>query len=381
MLRQGRDSTRMREIGSIHRALSMFQVDSPTASIGAINTIHISIPSTDSTCANLGLPPPLTGWTYRCVNADNLRRIDGNGWIPVNFTTMSQGSPLSHLPIDPTNTAVSSNFYVYVTDGRTWVLASLIESERHTPSAVRDGGTDFARFEAGNNLALWSAVLAPIELVGYWSFDGTGSITHNQTTGLRDTSERNNHGTASNANATGMAFVPGRVGNAVTFDGVDDRVGIGRTWNSLLGVGTSDFTIDLWVRYPTQGAFTGILGTYSDSGHAGVWLGVNGERITLRMKADGTPAGFLEMSTPLTYNDNQWHHIVFVANRKSLGHIYVNGILRVSGDISVHSSTLGGGLINIGFIWRHFNGLIDEVRIYNRALTEAEIRTIFNATR
>ena len=56
MLRQGRDSTRMREIGTLHRAISMLRINTPAASLGSSNTIHVSIPSDSPTCANLGLP-------------------------------------------------------------------------------------------------------------------------------------------------------------------------------------------------------------------------------------------------------------------------------------------------------------------------------------
>ena len=68
MLRQGRDSTRMREIGTLNRSLSMFQVDRPTTLINFPNTIHVSIPSDSPTCDNLGLPTPPPGWSYRCVS-------------------------------------------------------------------------------------------------------------------------------------------------------------------------------------------------------------------------------------------------------------------------------------------------------------------------
>ena len=166
MLRQGRDSTRMREIGTLHRSLSMFQVDRPAVSIGDPNRIYISIPDTSDTCANLGLPTPPPNWSYRCVTAENLRNINGTGWIPINFTTMFQGSPLASLPVDPVNTVASGAFYVFVTDGRTWTLASLLESERYIPFAARDGGTDAARFEVGTNLSLW---VAPLGTVSDWN--------------------------------------------------------------------------------------------------------------------------------------------------------------------------------------------------------------------
>ena len=376
MLRQGRDSTRMREIGTLHRSLSMFQVDRPAVSIGDPNRIYISIPDTSDTCANLGLPTPPPNWSYRCVTAENLRNINGTGWIPVDFTSMFQGSPLASLPIDPVNTVDSGAFYVFVTDGRSWTLASLLESERHAPSALRDGGTDAARFEAGTNLSLWTSASG---LVGYWSFDGTGSIANNQIAGLRDESGRGNHGTASNANATGMAFVPGRVGNAVTFDGVDDNLEIGDR-PTLNFHGTQPFTIEAWVR-PAVANHTGTIMSRYNGGILGHYiLDLNTGRLLLyRAVSPWNIAG----TTVLTANN--WYHVIGIYDGAHM-RLFVNGssnaVPQVSGSVAnFNIRVLIGAHLRTNNPTSFFRGLIDEVRIYNRALTEAEIRTIFNATR
>jgi len=376
MLRQGRDSTRMREIGTLHRAISMLRIDTPAAPLGSSNTIHVSIPSDSPTCDNLGLPTPPPGWSYRCVSAANLRNIDNTGWIPIDFTVMPRGSPLASLPIDPVNTVASSNFYVFVTDGRTWTLASLMESERHAPSAARDGGTDAARFEAGTNLSLWTSASG---LVGYWSFDGTGSIAHNQTVGLRDISGRGNHGTASNPNATGMAFVPGRVGNAVTFDGVDDRMSapISPTWLT-----TSNYTFSLWVkmlsRDPTQDVFFHLRNSPATWDWQLRQMGTNllGWGI---QRADGTHRTY-NFTTRLPLNS--WRFVT--VSMGSDVRLYIDGILERTHTRDTEFVRTTNGLFlaseSGGTGWAT-NSLIDEVRIYNRALSAAEIRTIFNATR
>ena len=373
MLRQGRDSTRMRELGSIHRALSMFQIDRPTASIGYINTIHISIPDTSATCANLGLPAPPPNWAYRCVNTEDLRRIDGNGWIPVNFTTMFQGSPLSHLPIDPTNTAVSSNFYVYVTDGRTWVLASLMESERHIPSARRDGGTDFARFEAGNNLALWTTASG---LVGYWSFDeGTGTTA-------RDLSGRGNTGTLQ-PTLSPPTWTTGRVGGALSFDGVNDfvNVGAGASLNII-----NALTIEFWAKnfdWPSQQYRTVTWkGRHSSPPGWGVMTGDTRNNYGFYAWIGGV---WTFTNGPALANLDAWNHIVFTYDRTDNRiRIYYNGALVMSPVAAPAGGLIdtSGVSLRIGYPYSNFfHGLIDEVRIYNRALTEAEVRANFNATR
>ena len=341
----------------------MFQIDRPGDSMGLPNRINVSIPDTSEYCANLGLPP-IPGWVYRCVTAADLRNINGTGWIPINFTTMSRGSPLSSLPVDPVNTVASGAFYVFVTDGRTWNFASLLESERHAPSAVRDGGTDSARFEAGNNPSLWASASG---LVGYWSFDeGTGTTA-------RDLSGRGNTGTLVN----GPTWVEGRVGRALSFDGVDDAVALGNRPSLHI---SRAVTQEAWVR-PAGFAENGAIirnGLGFDLQYS---MFVSPERRLLFHWFDGTWGG---ISTPPLIPLNEWTHIVAVREVNNNIILYINGVERANQMGT--QETGGGGDINIGSARpgganQNFNGLIDEVRIHNRALTEAEIRTIFNATR
>ena len=348
----------------------MLQVDSPTASIGAINTIYVSIPSTDSNCANLGLPTPPPEWSYHCVDAPNLRRIDGTGWIPVNFTTMSQGSPLSHLPIDPTNTAVSGNYYTYVV-GAGWELNTIFESNKYRNDTSVAKQNLPGVFAIGTNLSL-SPIYNNSGLVGYWSFDeGTGT-TANDLSGLGNT------GTLQPA--LGPTWTTGRVGGALSFDGVDDRVNVPN--HTSLNI-TNAITIEAWVNTTL---------TLVDFNPTIVAKGVHAYLFTIGAYTQATPRvtgflfingvwRFLRGNTPI--NDGNWHHVVMTYNGSHLS-VYRNGILdatplAVSGSINIDLRPL-----NIGHYAGtngHFRGSIDEVRIYNRALSAAEVMANFNATR
>ncbi|PJB83196.1 hypothetical protein CO087_02220, partial [Candidatus Wolfebacteria bacterium CG_4_9_14_0_8_um_filter_39_46] len=161
-----RDSKRMSEFQTINKALGNYLADGNT-SLGLTNKVYVSIPDSSLTCDNLGLPSLPTNWEYRCSNSDNYRKVDSNGWIPVNFTSVSWGSPLPILPIDPINTTSTGQYYTYVVGG-SYKLTALFESEKYTERAAKDGGVDLAEYEIGTNLSL-----APFThgLVGYWSFD------------------------------------------------------------------------------------------------------------------------------------------------------------------------------------------------------------------
>ena len=202
----------MSEFQTINKALGNYLTDGNT-SLGLTNKVYVSIPDSSLTCDNLGLPSLPTNWEYRCSNSDNYRKVDSNGWIPVNFTSVSWGSPLPILPIDPVNSTSSGQYYTYVVGG-SYKLTALFESEKYTERAAKDGGVDLAEYEIGTNLSL-----APFThgLVGYWKFDEGSGTTASDSSGYGNT------GTLSTG-ASAPGWTTGKVGGALSFDGVDDYV-------------------------------------------------------------------------------------------------------------------------------------------------------------
>src|SRR3989344_260296 len=134
-LKQARDSTRLSDMANINSSLNLFVVDSPDASLGTASTTYISIPDPTATstagtqCQGLGLSELPSGWTYHCAATSTYRNTDGTGWVPVNFQSMSFGSTLGTLPIDPINTTTSGNYYTY-TPGGSWQLTATPESNK-----------------------------------------------------------------------------------------------------------------------------------------------------------------------------------------------------------------------------------------------------------
>ena len=78
-----------------------------------------------------------------------------------------------------------------------------------------------------------------------------------------------------------------------------------------------------------------------------------------------------------SYNNKSWHHVLLSFNGKQ-GSLYLDGKSivdqPVKGDLSQNKEPLH---IGDALGMRHFNGLIDEVRVYNRGLTSAEARQNF----
>jgi len=109
----------------------------------------------------------------------------------------------------------------------------------------------------------------------------------------------------------------------------------------------------------------------------GAYLIELGDAGTNILRAGVTNGGVLygvDAQTPLSLN--QWYHVVFTYNGSSCG-IYINGILdhsvptSVTIDSSMYNLYMGGFQ---GDVWETFNGTLDEVCIYNRALNSSEIK-------
>jgi len=148
LLAQARDGERSQDIKTLGDALAILVVDNSSVSLGTYKTVYISIPDTSSTCANItDLPTLPSGWTYNCVTEANLQNTDGTGWLPLDLSSTTGGSPIPSLPIDPTNNA--SYHYSYIPSTSTYGLSSNIESVKHRQS--NQSGVFTTQFTAGSN--------------------------------------------------------------------------------------------------------------------------------------------------------------------------------------------------------------------------------------
>ncbi|MDP3948579.1 MAG: type II secretion system protein, partial [bacterium] len=180
LIKQARDSTRLSDMAQLNSALNIYQTDSSiqgSSSFGTASTTYISIPDPTATstagdqCQGLSLPTLPSGWTYHCAATSTNRNVDGTGWIPVNFTSISYGSPLGTLPVDPVNTTSSGNYYTYTPGGSFMLTATPESNKTRTTQADQTTGA----ITVGTDLTL-SPLFNSSGLVGYWKFDeGSGT--------------------------------------------------------------------------------------------------------------------------------------------------------------------------------------------------------------
>ena len=212
-------------------------------------------------------------------------------------------------------------------------------------------------------------------LVGYWKFDeGSGTTA-------TDSSGNNNIGTLTN----GPTWTTGKIGEALSFDGVNDYVNAGKN-TSINNLGP--LTYSAWV-YPKASSKFQILNKryrslYLDSTY--------GNPLGLVFFVSTNNQNMIPYCTARPIQLNAWTHVAVVWNgvigASTTGKFYVNGVsCNFSGNLGVGTTYSDvsmdqaiGASNDGGSFSEFFNGNIDEVRIYNRALSTGEITELYNYT-
>ena len=201
-------------------------------------------------------------------------------------------------------------------------------------------------------------------LVGYWPFSGDA----------QDASGNDNHGTSFGADLT--TDRNGNPDSAYNFDGLSSRIDIPSS--ASLESPTTAITIAAWIRRDGWGMvgdmYSPILTKSTNS--------TNGFQYRLTASQAGIGTAFNNWNTahttPYDLNDAQWYHVASTWEAGTLS-CYINGNLQetvsLPATIVPDSRTLSIGSDFPGFL-EIFSGDLDEIRIYNRALTAGDIEEL-----
>ena len=131
LLAQARDSQRISDLGTIKSAISLWLATTTSTPVFTSEVGRFTV--SGATCG-MG----------SCTDFNATTTVDGNGWVGVNLTQTTGGSPLSSLPLDPSQT--TTYFYAYKgdDDAKSFELNARLESERHRGLMKTDGGEDSA---------------------------------------------------------------------------------------------------------------------------------------------------------------------------------------------------------------------------------------------
>ncbi|MCK4342409.1 MAG: LamG domain-containing protein [Phycisphaerae bacterium] len=222
-------------------------------------------------------------------------------------------------------------------------------------------------------------------LIAYWSFDeGSGGTAYDES------------GNGNDATIHGASWSEGVAGPALSFDGTDDYAE--RLYDPDFTPGLDSWTVTAWVRSTGMAMSGKIVDWYRcganphcDSEDAAEYrLCVSSSATAIwHLRDDAGSVKTVAGTTDLA--DGAWHSLVGVADRDvSECRLYVDGQL-VDSVPSLLGSLSDGDVpvpLEIGRIFRtgwgvpsgYFHGVIDEVRIYNRALSPAEVLDLYWST-
>lgn len=205
----------------------------------------------------------------------------------------------------------------------------------------------------------------PVEfLKGYFPLNETNGTT------LLDQSAYAQNGTYTNGPLLAQAGATNGTGTAVSFDGVDDFAVLDKTYK--LGL-NGNFTVAAWLRPTSVTGDRPVLGTDRRETHKGLQLMIRNGHPVLGFYGDET-TGAATLAT------GRWSHVAWRFYR-GIQSVFVNGALDTTsaghGYFSGIDPVLLGRWGGTGGTPAYFAGRLDEVQIYGRALTDAEISALY----
>ncbi len=210
----------------------------------------------------------------------------------------------------------------------------------------------------------------PEGMVSYWKFDeGNGTIASDSV------------GT-NGGSIYGGTWIESIVGSALFFDGVNDYVTVANETNFDFER-TSSLTIEAWIQTPSGNHGTVILSKqHATPDYRGYGFDVIGTPSVIRFSllSDWAAGNYIQIKGSTVLNDGQWHHVVATYNGNSSAsgvELYVDGNLETKTVIndSLSSTILNDKPLRLGtweYLSYYWHGIIDEVAIYNKAMTLEE---------
>ena len=300
--------------------------------------------------------------------------VVGNEYITSNYTVIVDTTNPSIEFISPTplnNSGVDENFFVNVSMRETH-LANVTYSWNGTNYTINLFNNNASNYDV-NPFNLSKG------LVSYWHFDES---SWNGTAGeVKDVMGNNNGTAANNANVSS-----GVHGSAASFDGDSQYVSIGN--DSSLN--PSLITLSAWVNVNTDGGnYKGIVTKWNSSStiKTSYMLRLGycySNELMFYINNGSSTYGTYACSQSNNLAANKWYHVAGVFNGTDLK-LYINGTLvyfyttRVVGSINASIANVYIGQYDDSQNRYRFPGSIDEVMIYNRSLTDDEIKSLYNS--
>lgn len=365
LFQKTRDVQRFNDLQSISVVLTTLMKEEPNIYFGDQNSIYISLLSNSATCTDYMLPIITTSYQYKC--SSNPENVDGTGWIPVDLT-LNPIIGLRKLPIDPINEP--PYFYAYRIKNKLIKLTAHFENTQNMQSSYLDGGNDPALYEIGEDLSL---IVPENGLTFVYHFEKASGTVAYDDSGFNFTADLFNFNFT-----TSSGWANGKLGFGLAFDGIDDYL---RSNYALQTNELQEFTNCFW--FISTSTANQTLFTFGASSYFAITL----ENGSVKFYTRGKDASSDILSAD-TYNDGQWHFICgwYQATSNPNKKIFIDG-KEVAQALAHNQNSLGDNTQKFAEIGRELNGInyfegkIDEVYFYQKAIQQDEIRMLYYLTR
>lgn len=239
------------------------------------------------------------------------------------------------------------------------------------------GGTDSIKLDEIKSITFKIPTISPIPkngLVAWYKFDGNTA----------DSSGNNNHGTNNGATLTMDRF--GNQNKAYSFNGTSNYIQVQPSASLNF---SQSFTVSVWSKKIGNKAVEGSLVATGGAGCAGGFTLQQRENGVRYEYQDANTANWclVFFDTTLGIEDGKWHHFIYIVDGSlKIANGWVDGKHIISDfDLSsesnigsTHPLLIGKLNVSLNPMPQHFNGTIDDIYIFNRALSVSDVQALYH---
>ena len=345
--------------------------------------IHNNVVICGTTAPEVIKTGSICGMKFNDLNGNGVRDV-GEPGLPGWIINLSYSNAAGHVTLVDTTDA-NGNYCFNNLQGGTYTVSETNQSGWQQ-TAPPSPGTYTIALAAGQNkdslnfgnklVSSLGCVTPPSGMVAWWPLDETSGTTATDLAGF------NNSGTLVN----NPVPVPAKVLGGLQFNGINDYVTVPD--QSELNFGTGNFSIDAWIKTSANTNIRIIVDKQTLNGYnyQGYSFYLNAGYLTVQLADGVAPNYFTNWSSSLFIADGNWHHVAVTVSRSLANGIvfYKDGVASQFGDPTVRPGSLTTtSPLTIGrqsyMDQFEFNGVLDEIELFNRVLTQQEIVSIVAA--
>jgi hypothetical protein len=325
----------------------------------------------------------LNGSNYRYFASSAQSYLDGEWHFLVLYIKGSAQDDILEATLTIDNNLISAGSTSHSESPLSWTSLRIGDAYNNFNGSIDDFRVYNRALSSDEITALYESYDPEVQvsdtqkgLIAYLKMDGNA----------KDSTPYGNNGTVYGATLT--TDRKGQSDKSYSFDGADDYMKIQHDSSQSI----TEISVVAWVKSTKNNASfqQGIVAKANLSGSELGWILRKGTDNKFYFSTgSGYPRSDVSTYSDIAYTDNDWHHIVGVRQSDGTNYIYIDGIRQAAHrtgsaiTVAIQPITIGtayGDLpLHIGSYQELFLGYIDDVRIYNRALSEDEVRMLYES--